>query len=116
MANKLLALQDQIKRDADGYKDEFLLQFRHYKACHGLFSLRPNNSSDEFSKLVRFVAQVSDKYPKETQGFGEEIMDLLQKHSLVLSHSLRRTLVQSLILLRKRGQVGQLLPSLMAHY
>ncbi|CAD7698476.1 unnamed protein product [Ostreobium quekettii] len=106
MVNKLLVLQDQIKRDPASYKDEFQLQFRHYKACHGLFSLRPNNGSEDFARLVRFVAQVSDRYPNLTRGFGEEIMDLLEKNSMTVDHELRRSLVQSLILLRKRGQVA----------
>jgi protein SDA1 len=37
----LLALQSSIKRDPEGYRDEFLLQYRHYKATLDLFMLRP---------------------------------------------------------------------------
>jgi protein SDA1 len=37
----LLALQSSIKRDPEGYRDEFLLQYRHYKATLELFMLRP---------------------------------------------------------------------------
>jgi len=37
----LLALQSSIKRDPEGYRDEFLLQYRHYRATLDLFMLRP---------------------------------------------------------------------------
>ena len=51
-------------------------------------------------------------YKKQTEGFAQEIIDLLEKHHLVLESTLRRTLTSALILLRNRGQVTaiQLLP------
>ena len=43
-------------------------------------------------------------YPRETEGFAAEVMALLDAHHAVLDGSLRRALVQALILMRKRGQ------------
>ena len=34
-------------------------QYRHYKACLDIFSLKPSEESHEFADLVSFVAQVS---------------------------------------------------------
>lgn len=57
-AGDLLLLQGQIKRDPEGYKDEFLMQYRHYKAQLGIFSLRPSGESKDFADLVMFLSQV----------------------------------------------------------
>ncbi|EIE25800.1 SDA1-domain-containing protein [Coccomyxa subellipsoidea C-169] len=101
----LLCLQANIKRDPDGYADEFKLQFRHYKASLDIFNLKPSKESREFADLVHFVAQVSQCYPKDTQGFTAEIIQLLETHYAVLDPALRRGLVKALILLRNKGQL-----------
>ncbi|PNH07174.1 Protein transport protein Sec31A [Tetrabaena socialis] len=46
-----------IKKDPDGYKDEFMLQYRHYQALLEIFKLRPSKESREFGDLVLFMAQ-----------------------------------------------------------
>ena len=51
-------LQGNIKRDPEGYADEFQLQWRKYKAALALFNLKPSKDSQEFADLVRFMAQV----------------------------------------------------------
>ncbi|GMH43585.1 hypothetical protein BSKO_11507 [Bryopsis sp. KO-2023] len=101
----LLTLQGRIAEDAPGYKDEFLLQLRHYQACLELFSMRPNKDTKQFCALVRFVAAVSDKYPDETILFGQELMDLLERHSGVLDSDLRKAVVHALVTLRKKSMI-----------
>ncbi|CAL8470003.1 g9545 [Coccomyxa elongata] len=101
----LLALQANIKRDPDGYADEFKLQFRHYKASLEIFNLKPSKESREFAELVHFIAQVSQCYPKDTQGFTAEVIQLLDTHYALLDPALRRGLVKALILLRNKGQL-----------
>lgn len=59
-------LQSRISEDAGGYQEEFMLQFRHYKACLELFTMRPNKDTHQFAMLVRFIAAVSIKFPEET--------------------------------------------------
>ena len=54
----LLALQSDIKRDADGYADDFRLQYRHYKAVLSVFSLHPAQKHEGILELVHFIAQV----------------------------------------------------------
>ena len=82
--------QGDIKRDPDGYSDEFklqvsstaahyafpdqpgvvsaewaplLLQYRHYQASLDVFNLKPSKESREFAELVTFVAQVGAYLP-----------------------------------------------------
>jgi len=57
----LLALQSDIKRDADGYVDDFRLQYRHYKAVLTVFSLHPAQQQEEILELVHFIAQVGHR-------------------------------------------------------
>eukprot|EP00199_Chlamydomonas_sp_CCMP681_P001181 CAMPEP_0119112818 /NCGR_PEP_ID=MMETSP1180-20130426/41795_1 /TAXON_ID=3052 ORGANISM="Chlamydomonas cf sp, Strain CCMP681" /NCGR_SAMPLE_ID=MMETSP1180 /ASSEMBLY_ACC=CAM_ASM_000741 /LENGTH=766 /DNA_ID=CAMNT_0007100531 /DNA_START=21 /DNA_END=2321 /DNA_ORIENTATION=+ len=59
-----------------------------------------------------FVAQVSKLYPKSTADFAQELIALLDSHAPLLDSSLRRGLVQALLLLRNRSQLTamQLLP------
>ncbi|KAG1675672.1 hypothetical protein FOA52_002381 [Chlamydomonas sp. UWO 241] len=104
----LLALQAKVKTDPEGYKDEFLLQYRHFMALLEIFQLKPSNSAKEFGDLAMFMAQVVKCYPEETSGFAKHVMDLLDTHYAVLDSALRRTLVQSLILLRNRNQLEPL--------
>lgn len=102
---ELLALQSNVKKDPDGYKDEFMLQYRHYQALLDIWKLKPSKESKEFGDLVMFLAQVSRAYPKTMAGFPGELASLLDTHAAVLDSGLRRQLVGALILLRNRGQV-----------
>ena len=57
------------------------------------------------------VPQVCPCYPKDTEAFAGELIQLLDTHHAVLDPPLRRSLVKALILLRNRGQVCALHPS-----
>lgn len=80
-------MQGNIKRDSEGYADEFQLQvrlrgchqavappdvvymtvithltvllnqLRHYHACLDIFKMKPSKESREFSELVGFISQ-----------------------------------------------------------
>ena len=54
----LLGLQSDIKRDADGYADDFRLQYRHYQAVLSVFFLHPAQKHEGILELVHFIAQV----------------------------------------------------------
>ncbi|WIA17645.1 hypothetical protein OEZ85_014450 [Tetradesmus obliquus] len=108
-AADLLKLQANIKRDPDGYKDEFMLQYRHYQACLQLFQLKPSQDSKEFADCITFIAQVSKCYPTSTAGFAGELMCLLEEQQARLDAALRRSMVQALILLRNRNQLDPVL-------
>eukprot|EP00889_Picochlorum_renovo_P002999 jgi/Picre1/30029/NNA_005401.t1 len=102
----LLILQQHIKKDPQGYKDEFQLQWRHYEATRGLFLMSPGQPSLEFQSLVMFMAHVSEHYPDVTQNsFKQGIIELLEKHGPLLEHSTRLTLVKALILMRNKNNM-----------
>eukprot|EP00878_Enallax_costatus_P025275 GHUV01027038.1.p1 GENE.GHUV01027038.1~~GHUV01027038.1.p1 ORF type:complete len:218 (+),score=48.73 GHUV01027038.1:214-867(+) len=104
-AAELLKLQANIKRDPDGYRDEFLLQYRHYQACLQIFQLKPSQDSKEFAEFITFIAQVSKCYPTTTANFAPELITLLEGQQQFLDAALRRAMVQALILLRNRNQL-----------
>lgn len=102
---KLPQLQNMVKRDPGAYKTEFLMQLRHYESEYQLFLLQPAKESAHFGALVSFLGHVAKCYPTEMAAFPAQIMTLLQDHYLVLDAGLRRTLVQSLMLMRNRNLV-----------
>eukprot|EP00890_Picochlorum_soloecismus_P002101 jgi/Picsp_1/2892/NSC_01117-R1_protein len=102
----LLLLQQQIKRDPQGYKDEFQMQWRHYLANRSLFLMSPGQCSLEFQSLTMFLAHVSENFPEEVgNSFVTGIIEMLDKHGPLLEHGTRMTLVKSLILMRNKSQV-----------
>ncbi|KAG3107827.1 hypothetical protein PI124_g12872 [Phytophthora idaei] len=102
---KLPQLQNMVKRDPVGYRTEFLMQLRHFESEYQLFLLQPTKESAHFGALVSFLSHVAKCYPTEMAAFPEQIMGLLRDNYLVLEPELRKTLVQSLMLLRNRGLV-----------
>ncbi|RLN02687.1 hypothetical protein BBJ28_00016347 [Nothophytophthora sp. Chile5] len=102
---KLPQLQNMVKRDPSGYRSEFLMQLRHFESEYQLFLLQPAKESAHFGALVSFLSHVAKCFPVDMAAFPEQIMALLRDHYLVLEPELRKTLVQSLMLLRNRGLV-----------
>ena len=60
MANmeNLAQLQNLIKRDPEGYKEEFLLQHRHFLSELDIHKLKPDIHSQKFVDLVTFLSHV----------------------------------------------------------
>ena len=82
MANliiNLAQLQDKIKRDPEGYKEEFNAQFIRYKTSLELYQLYPDNDNEQLIELMNFLAAISHCYPTELKPFGAELIDLLDK-------------------------------------
>lgn len=102
---KLPQLQNMVKRDPDAYKTEFLMQLRHYESEYQLFLLQPSKESAHFGALISFLSHVAKCYPREMAEFPMQVMKLLQENYLVLEPDLRRTLVQSLMLMRNRSLI-----------
>jgi len=68
--------------------------------------LHPSPAPTAQQSTLLVHAQVSKCYPRTTAGFAPELMALLEEQHAVLEAALRRTMVQALILLRNRNQVG----------
>lgn len=114
-----MCVQQHIKRDAQGYRDEFELQWRHYEAKKKLFNMAPGQQQQqqEFQSLVMFMAHVQEHYPSTTgDSFTRGIIDLLVHHGPLLEHSTRLVLVKALVLMRNKHVLSaeELLPVLFA--
>ncbi|CAI5734275.1 unnamed protein product [Hyaloperonospora brassicae] len=102
---KLPQLQNMVKRDPEGYRAEFRMQQRHFESEYQLFLLQPTKESAHFGALVIFLSHVAKCYPVDMAAFPQQLISLLRDHYLVLEPDLRKTLVQSLMLLRNRGLI-----------
>lgn len=99
-------LQNLIRRDPPSYREEFVLQYRHYESQRDIFMSQPEgNSGETFADLVGFMSQVTSCYPDLTENFPSDLAGLLLKHHGVLHHELREKLVQSLVLLRNKDVI-----------
>ena len=138
LALKLPQLQNLIKRDPQSYAEEFDMQHRHYLSELAIYKLRPVSAADKgaddegtagstdgsddrhkdsthFGSLVSLMAHVAHCYPSKLGPLADELTELLDTRAVGMSPRLRMTLVQSLILLRHRGLLGEtrLLPELL---
>lgn len=105
-------LQNLIKRDAASYRDEFFQQYSHFKSTLVILqngaTLINNSSStscntlvgldNHFESLVMFISQVFDRYEESRHEFPQLLINWLERDALALSSTLRRTLVQCLLL------------------
>ncbi|PNF39265.1 SDA1-like protein [Cryptotermes secundus] len=103
LPDNLPQLQNLIKRDPASYKDEFLLQYRHYQCMLDVFRLHPSEFNKSLDDLVMFIAQVSHCYPDVLSNYPQELVDILQTHFSILDSAMRMTLCRALILLRNKN-------------
>ncbi|KAI9138407.1 SDA1-domain-containing protein [Paraphysoderma sedebokerense] len=102
LPTNLPQLQNLIKRDPTSYKEEFSQQLRHFESSLSIFNLNPTSESKEFGELITFISHVVTCFPSQCSSFPSQIMDLISKHHQILHPNLRRTIVQSLILMRNK--------------
>lgn len=103
LAANLPQLQNLIKRDPAGYRDEFVQQYNHYDSIRQLFAISPDDNAAHFRELVAFIAQLAVCYPAETAAFPSHLSTLLLEHYGVLSPDTRKTLLHSLVILRNKN-------------
>jgi len=58
LTSNLPQLQNLIKRDSIGYKEEFLQQWNHYNSIRQIYKLNPDEHAQQFRELVAFISQV----------------------------------------------------------
>eukprot|EP00755_Sulcionema_specki_P012248 Sspe_Gene.50935::Locus_28290_Transcript_1_1_Confidence_1.000_Length_1873::g.50935::m.50935/K14856/SDA1, SDAD1; protein SDA1 len=108
----LRMLQDKVKRDPDGYKDDVILQLKHCESQIALFQITPNAANKELCQTLTFLSHVVPLYKDIGGNFATDVIGLLQKHKDSLDAEVRRCMVQCLCLLRSRNAVDpqQVLP------
>jgi protein SDA1 len=88
------------------YREDFILQYRHYESLRDIFMLEPTSAATagviSFKDLIDFVAHVADNYPDVAATFPGDLIRLLETHHAVLDPELREKLVTSLVLLRRK--------------
>lgn len=104
-------LQNLIKRDPASYETEFQQQYHHFKASLAIVQLRPAAADDHFESLLSFLSHVVHCYAEARTQFPGLVFAMLAGEAVTLNPSLRRALVQALLLLRKHGLV-ELVPLL----
>ena len=107
LVQNLAQLQNLIKRDSISYEQEFLVQFNHFESEMQIFNLKPDDDSITFGEQIMFIAAVAPCYPKLCQTFPQNVVDMLTNHYQTMSPVLRKTMVQSLILMRNRNLLSQ---------
>ncbi|KDQ60554.1 hypothetical protein JAAARDRAFT_190731 [Jaapia argillacea MUCL 33604] len=105
LTSNLPQLQNLIKRDPTGYKEEFLQQWNHYTSIRQIFQINPDEQAHHFRELVSFISQVASCYPKETADFPTQLSSLLLENYGTLSPDTRKTLVQNLVMLRNKDVI-----------
>nr|XP_019010319.1 protein SDA1 [Kwoniella pini CBS 10737]OCF49100.1 protein SDA1 [Kwoniella pini CBS 10737] len=127
LTSNLPQLQNLIKRDPEGYKEEFLTQYNHYLSLLKLQQVSSISSSNSnvttnssnvdksnelFQDLITFISQVSQCYPIETKELPIQFKELLLGNSenggqnigngQTVKGDLRRTVVKNLVMLRNK--------------
>lgn len=109
MTSRLPQLQNLIKRDPPSYREEFLLQLKHFESELAIFQLRPTKDSDRFTELVTFMSHVSVCYKDDCARIPLALLELLEVHAATLHLEVRSKLFQSLILLRNKGMIDPII-------
>ena len=104
----LPTLQNLIKRDPDGYQDEFVRRLRHFQSIIEIQRQTPGAESKELVSLLGFVSAVCPCYPELTSEVPEQLSSLLDEQLDALEPMVRRALFQALVLLRNRGMIEPL--------
>ncbi|ANB12447.1 Sda1p [Sugiyamaella lignohabitans] len=107
LPTNIALLQNLIRRDPPSYKEEFLLQYRHYESLRDIFleNTGAEQGSEEFSDLIGFVSQMCTCFPEETKTFPDTLFQILAQRHHELPSDLREKIVQSLTMLRNKGVI-----------
>ncbi|KAK6631764.1 hypothetical protein RUM43_013828 [Polyplax serrata] len=103
LPHNLPQLRNLIKKDPASYKDDFELQYAHFKSMLELFHLQPDRLIKNLDDLVMFIAQVSHCYPEQLSEFPQMIINLLECHHMVLHPEMRFAFCRCLIVLRNKN-------------
>ena len=108
VALSLPQLQNLIKRDPQGYEDEFRRRWRHFQSVLELQRQQPTGDSKELVANVSFISHVAPCFPTLVTTLPNQLASLLEEQHDALSSELRSGLLQGLILLRNRGLMAPL--------
>jgi protein SDA1 len=101
-------LQSQIRRDPEGYEQEYRIQFRSFETTAQTFHVTPGRPHKHFQELVSFIAHVYTCYPKlrEELNFPQIIFSTLRKEPERIHPSARKVMVAAVLSLLRRDAVS----------
>ncbi|WWC91696.1 uncharacterized protein L201_006642 [Kwoniella dendrophila CBS 6074] len=121
LTSNLPQLQNLIKRDPEGYKEEFLTQYNHYLSLLRLqqvssvtstsTSATTDKSNELFGDLITFISQCAQCYPTETKELPLQLKGLLLgsgsgsssvESGQSVKGDLRKTVFKNLVMLRNK--------------
>jgi len=105
---KLPQLQNLIKRDPTAYREEFLMQKRHFDSELEIFKLRPTADSERFTDLVSFMSHVASSYREECSELPASLLELMDNNASTLHPDVRAKLLAALIHLRNKSIIDPL--------
>ncbi|WVR00187.1 hypothetical protein IAU59_007329 [Kwoniella sp. CBS 9459] len=126
LTSNLPQLQNLIKRDPEGYKEEFLTQYNHYLSLLRLHqvssvsatsSAASEKSNELFGDLITFISQVATCYPTETKDLTAQFKGLLLGGNggaggggggNTVKGDLRRTVIKNLVMLRNKEVIDSI--------
>lgn len=105
LMNQLTHLQNLIKRDPQGYKEEFERQKTHFLSELEMFKLRPTVHSEKFISLINFISHVAPCYANFSHEIADELTLLMKSNALKLHSLVRMKLYESLVFLRNKNLI-----------
>ncbi len=66
--NDLAQLQNLCRRDAAGYREDFLLQKQHFENQLKIFLLKPSNNFESFEAQIKFLSHVRILFHLKNEG------------------------------------------------
>lgn len=105
--SSLPLLQSQIRRDPQGYEQEYRIQFRSFETTAQTFHVTPGRPHKHFQELVSFIAHVYPCYPslKEELDFPQILFATLRKEPERIHPSARKVMVAALLALLRRDAI-----------
>ena len=105
--SSLPLLQSQIRRDPEGYEQEYRIQFRSFETTAQTFHVTPGRPHKHFQELVSFVAHVYPCYPalKTELNFPQIVFTTLRREPERIHPSARKVLVSAILSLLKRDAI-----------
>jgi hypothetical protein len=89
LPNNLPQLQNCIKRDPESYRDEFILQLRHFDAVLDVTKADPSACNRDYEDLVMFMAHVSHCYTELMADMPSKLVSLLRQYGNLLHPDVR---------------------------
>ncbi|CBY12951.1 unnamed protein product [Oikopleura dioica] len=101
----LAQLQNKIKRDPTGFRDEYESQVHRFKTSLELQQLHPENDHTTLSETMIFLASTSHCYKEAMKNYGNELAQLIETSGHSFASKLRQDIVKSLMLLRGKKMI-----------